>query len=137
MMKKFVVIIGFILIAALSACSPEDDLALRFEPLEVLAVSFPEVLHPLETYKVHVTYIRPTSCHYFEGVDYEQKIENETTVFLIASVLDEQPCKELNIEAEASFDFKPQNKGDYIFRFWQGKGQDGEDIYYTVTVTVE
>ncbi|MCB0374809.1 MAG: hypothetical protein KDD04_02720, partial [Sinomicrobium sp.] len=62
---------------------------------------------------------------------------NETTVFLIASVFNDQPCQELNVEAEASFEFRPETAGDYVFRFWQGKNAEGDDIYYVVDVPVE
>lgn len=136
-MKKVLVVLGFLSIFAFSSCSVEDDLELRFEPLRVTDVNFPADLEANETYKVDVTYVRPSSCHYFEGFDYESTGETQTTVFLIASVLDEQPCQELHVEAETSFDFNPENGGVYIFRFWQGKDENGNDIYYTIDVLVD
>ena len=136
-MKKILVFIGFVLTLAVSSCSNDDELDLRFEPLRVTDVNFPEEVHVLEAYQVDVTYLRPSSCHYFEGFDYENTGENETTVFLIASVFNDQPCQELNVELETSFEFKPEEAGNYTFRFWQGKNADDEDIYYSVDVLVK
>ena len=136
-MKKILVFIGFLAMFAVSSCSLEDDVALRFEPLKVTDVNFPPELQMLESYQIGVSYLRPSSCHYFEGFDYENTGENETTVFLIASVLTDQPCQELNVELETSFEFKPESAGTYIFRFWQGKNADGQDVYYVFDVVVE
>lgn len=136
-MKKILVLTGFLAMLSMSSCGTEDDLALRFEPLRVINVNFPENIQALESYQVGVTYLRPSSCHYFEGFDYEYTGENETTVFLIASVFNDQPCQELSVELETSFEFKPESVGTYVFRFWQGKNADGKDAYYIADVLVE
>lgn len=136
-MRKILVFIGLFAMFTISSCNTEDDLALRFELLKITGVTFPADLQALETYQVRVTYLRPTGCHYFEGFDYDHTGPQITTVSLIASVLDEKPCQELNVEAETSFEFTPESAGTYVFRFWQGKNTDGQDIYYIVDVTVE
>jgi len=38
---------------------------------------------------------------------------------------------------DVSFDFKVIYTGTYVFKFWQGKDVNGNDLYYIVEVPVE
>ncbi len=136
-MKRIVVLWMCIIGLFFNSCKEDDDVGIRFEPLRIVDVVFPSDMYASGTYTVTVTYIRPTSCHYIEGFDYNNTSNTERTVFLIASVLSDESCQELNEELQTSFDFQPTAAGMYVFKFWTGKGANNEDLFFTIEVSVQ
>ncbi|XLS29345.1 hypothetical protein ACJD0Z_00655 [Flavobacteriaceae bacterium M23B6Z8] len=133
-MKKIFAL--FLLIAAISSCSLDDDANFHFEAVPVTGATLPESFELNETYEIKVNYIRPNNCYFFEGFDYVRTDENERTVTLITSVFDERGCTQDAQEVEVSFDFIVLNTGTYTFRFWQGTDANGDPDYLIVEVPV-
>ncbi|WAC01133.1 hypothetical protein N7U66_13310 [Lacinutrix neustonica] len=89
-----------------------------------------------ETYEITVTYLRPTSCHAFNNI-YYQKHNNERTVAVITTFFgDNGNCTTIDSPLEATFNFKATQVGTYVFKFWQGEDDNGEDSYLIVEVPV-
>jgi hypothetical protein len=135
-MKKII----FLLLIAISfsSCSVEDDGPNDFyyEILPVESVDIPEEFVLGQTYEITVTYLRPTNCHIFNNFYYDSEL-NQRTVAVVTSVYPNNDCLVLIDEAvEASFNFMVNSNGTYVFKFWQGEDENGNDLYYIVEVPV-
>jgi len=117
-MKKLTVCLLFIL--ALS-CSTDDGM----DP-----VSF--VILPVENAIV------PTEFERNESYDiYYTRETNERTVAIVAKYFQSNNnCVEIDEPTEASFRFKATTEDLYIFKFWQGEDENGEDQYMIIEVPV-
>lgn len=133
-MKKLLILLIGLLI---SSCSTSDDSLVTYQdPMPIETVNIPDEFILDETYEITLNYIRPTTCHAFNGILYK-KYNNERTVVVIGTVFQSNGnCTELETELEASFNFKPTETGSYIFKFWQGKDENDEDIYLIIEVPV-
>ena len=133
-MKKLFALM--LLAVIISSCSLDDGTNFHFEAVPATGATLPDSFQLDETYEIKVQYVRPTSCHFFEGYDYRKTGTNERTITLVTSVFDDPNCRELDEELEVSFDFIVINTGTYTFRFWQGKDANGNDTYLTYEVPV-
>ncbi|MEP5340025.1 MAG: hypothetical protein ABJL44_07235 [Algibacter sp.] len=133
---KRLFIFSFILVM-LSACSTNDDYVdFNFEILPVENVDIPTEFELGEVYPITVTYLKPTSCHTFNEL-YYLKNTNERTVAIIDYVFERDDCETLENElVESTFNFIVNSNGSYIFKFWQGEDNQGEDQYLTIEVPV-
>jgi hypothetical protein len=140
-MKKFILFaLTFIFWSCGVDDSSKDDF--HFEILPIETVSLPEFLQGNDTNRVIYTFKVPSNCHSFSDLYYLENI-NERTIAVVALVTDNTEtgldCENLDetIE-ERGFDFFAAPGFDsYIFKFWQGEDENGNDLYYTVEVPVE
>lgn len=133
-MKK----IFFLLLIAISfsSCSVDDGNDFYYEILPVESVDIPEEFVLGETYEITVTYLRPTTCHVFNNFYYESEL-NQRTVAIVTTVYQNNDCLPLiDEQIEASFNFIVNSNGTYVFKFWQGEDENGNDLYYIVEVPV-
>lgn len=134
-MKKFL-ILSFV-VASLFSCSLDDDstdFSVEFLPIE--SVEIPDEFTLGEVYPITVTYERPTSCHFFRKF-YYAKHNNERTVAVINNVFERNDCEELtDAMLTATINFQVTSNGSYIFKFWQGKDENDEDIFLEIEVPV-
>ncbi|MDB9960825.1 hypothetical protein OAD62_01890 [Oceanihabitans sp.] len=133
-MKKII----FILFAfILFSCSVEDDnLDTHFEIIPVESAVLPDEFVLGNLHLITLTYLRQSTCHAYNDIYYVAD-SNERTVAVINIVFDSNGnCEEISDELEASFNFRATDPGSYIFKFWQGTDDDGEDLYLTVEVPV-
>lgn len=134
-MKKIFLLV--VLSMSLFACSLDDDTPNFYqEILPIESVTIPEEFEFGGVYEISMTYFRPSSCHVFHNFYYEIN-ENERTVAVINNVYTEQNCEELeDEEVEVSFNFEVTRTGPYVFKFYQGTDESGDDTYYIVEVPV-
>lgn len=134
-MKKILAI--FTILITLFSCSVSDDTPRshnEFLPIE--SVSIPDEFLRGQTYTVDLLYLKPSSCHIFNNIYYVAEA-NERTVAIVSEVFPANSgCIEAYTQAEASFNFRAENVGTYVFKFWQGENTDGVDEYYVVEVPV-
>ncbi len=133
-MKKIIFILfTFILFS----CSVEDDsLDTHFEIIPVESAILPDEFVLGNLHLIKLTYLRPSTCHAYNDIYYVTE-SNERTVAVINIVFDSNGnCEEISDELEASFNFRATRPGSYIFKFWQGTDDDGEDLYLIVEVPV-
>lgn len=135
-MKQLVILC--ILACFLASCSLSDDTNddFYYEILPVESVDIPAEFTLGETYEIHLSYLRPSTCYAFNDFYYESEL-NQRTVAVINTVYPNSGCQDLDNEiVEVSFNFMVNNNGTYVFRFWQGEDENGNDMYYIVEVPV-
>ena len=140
-MKKIV----FLLLVGLAfTCSTNDDDEFEdfgYDILPIKSIEFPEVLVSGQIYDITYTYEVPSTCHIFNDLYYTAS-DNERTVAVINIVLEDSDpsrCEELNDVIEERFFrfYVTQTTGFYIFKLWQGRDENGDDIYDEYEIPVE
>lgn len=133
-MKKLLI---FLMILVTFSCSVEDDTPkTNQELLPVESVTLPGVFVLGQTYEITLHYLRPTNCHAFNDV-YLSKHLNERTFAILSTVyVGNVECSSIDAETEVSFNFQATESGSYVFKFWQGLNENGDDTYSTYEVRV-
>ncbi|WBU90758.1 hypothetical protein [Cellulophaga omnivescoria] len=139
-MKKSLSILMLLVISfSFNACSLDDDDNTNFKyvNLKVLSAEVPESFDFGERYTIYVTYAKPNACTYFEGFDIHKHQLTEREVYPIGTeLIGNDNCQASTEEVEVNFDFEVIYKEDYLFKFWTGQNEDGEDQYIEFTVPV-
>lgn len=139
-MKK--VLLLSIIITSILSCSINDSVSqdFSFEILPIESVTIPDEMIFGEVYTINYSYFKPSTCYFFHDLYYVAE-NNIRTVAVINKVLEGSEniiCEALIDElVEGSFDFiVNQSGGTYVFKFWQGEDENGEDIYLVHEVTI-
>lgn len=140
-MKKLV----FILFAfmALSSCSVDDDSPrIEYELAEIVANDLPDELEFGETYEVTVTYILPSACHTFAGLNASRggnvgADRRDIYISAIAAIELDSNCDDTvgGGQGTSKFTITIDEEEDYTFYFLIGESGD-EPVYDTVVVPV-
>ncbi|MFD2822457.1 hypothetical protein ACFS5M_02175 [Lacinutrix iliipiscaria] len=132
-MKKIL----FILFAlSLYSCSLGDDgINTHTELLPVESAILPEEFILGNLHLIKLTYLRPSTCHAYNDIYYVAD-SNERTVAIVTTVFENNDCEEISAELEAEFNFRATELGSYIFKFWQGTDDTGEDLFVTYEIPV-
>ncbi|WP_162126763.1 hypothetical protein [Flavobacterium phycosphaerae] len=139
-MKKIISL--FALFFIFNSCSTDNGESFLFELVPVTSVDIPSEFTLGDTYQITMHYNRPTSCHVFNGIYYDKKIDAETsknirTIAIENAVAQNNNCQTLtNNEVDYSFNFQVTSSNPYIFKFWQGKDADGNNIFLEIEVPV-
>ncbi len=137
-MKKIIPLIALFFI--FNSCSTDNGDNYLFELLPTESVDIPSEFTMGNTYPITIHYKRPTTCHYFNTIYYKKGNGSESNVRTIAvedAVAQRNNCQELTNEmATYTFNFLVTGNGSYIFKFWQGKDTDGNNIYLEFEVPV-
>ncbi|NRD18478.1 hypothetical protein HNV08_00345 [Winogradskyella eckloniae] len=136
-MKKIALL--FIFILTMTSCSLDDSVSENFylEVLPIESVDIPEYFVQGESYEIFVSYTKPNSCYYFNDFIYEID-GHERTVGIVNTVYinNTAVCGGQPEQVTVSFDFLVNGSETYIFKFYQGEDENGEDQYYLVEVPV-
>lgn len=132
-MKKHLILLICLVTLSCSLDSDTPSFYSEFMPIE--SVIIPDKFELGATYEISLNYIKPTDCHSFNDI-YYAKNNNERTVAIVNSVLQNSECAILETELETTFEFIATEPGSYIFKFWQGKDDNGEDTYLILEVPV-
>ncbi|CAH8282772.1 hypothetical protein EV196_101626 [Mariniflexile fucanivorans] len=135
-MKKLIALsLALVLLVSCSLDDNDND-NYSFEILSVESVDIPTEFTLGETYPITVTYLNPSTCHVFREFYYSKNL-NERTVAPITLVYENDNCQTLeNVTEDATFNFVVTSNGSYIFKFWQGEDENGEDQYLIIEVPV-
>lgn len=119
------------------SCDTDDDYDnFYFEILPVKSVDIPEEFVMGEVYPITVTYEKPSNCYVYRNL-YYAKENNQRTVAPIMTVYESNNCQPLvEFEEDVTFNFIVTSNGSYVFKFWQGEDENGEDLYLTIEVPV-
>ncbi|WP_271768479.1 hypothetical protein [Aquimarina algiphila] len=137
-MRRIRIILIFFIVAVSTTCSNDDnETSFFYELVTVQDASVPEQFNRGEIYTITVSYFRTSNCHSFAGFDYD-RLANERTVSVINLVVNRGNCEELDMTdlVEVSFDFLVGEEDSYIFRFWQGKDENGDNQFLIREVPV-
>ncbi|MBU2949752.1 hypothetical protein KO493_03460 [Tamlana agarivorans] len=134
-MKRLIAL--FLSLALFVSCSTDDEgVAFRSAILPVDSVDIPAEFELGKVYTIEVFYYQPTSCYQFYNF-YYKKDNNERTVAPNNLEFDYNNCDPTDdILVSNRFNFTPTSNGSYIFKFWQGEDEDGENVYLEIEVPV-
>jgi len=131
-MRKIKIVLLIILTSCLASCLNDDDAGINFsfELVPIEQVEIPEQFTRGEIFEITVSYFRPSDCHSFRGFDYD-RVSNERTASVVNVVIQDRTCQDLAETdlTEASFNFLVGNEASYVFRFWQGRNDQGENQF--------
>ncbi|NRR91522.1 hypothetical protein HSX10_08090 [Winogradskyella undariae] len=135
-MKKYALLI-LVFITTLTSCSIDDDNSdlfyVNFMPIE--SVDIPEYFVYGETYEIFMTYTKPNSCYFFR--DFYYAIDgNERIVAIENNVYQEDNCDETPESETVSLNFYVTSNETYLFKFYQGKDEEGVDQFLLVEVPI-
>lgn len=141
-MKKLLLI--FILAFALNSCTSEGNSPrVSYELIAIKRCIMPDSFVLGETYDLQMFYEKPTSCHYYKGI-YFEKEGNTRIVAIQSGLVESNDCITYDYnnpitpgESSAHYSFKVTEHQAYIFKFWTGRNEQGENTYYEVKVPVE
>jgi hypothetical protein len=133
-MKKF----ALLLIVAFSviSCSTEvEEDKFHLESLPIDSAVLPVEFKKDSIYELPFNYIRPTTCHVFEGFYYERNL-NVRTIAIQTSVLEQNNCEAATVNPITEIlQFKPGNEASYVFKLWKGK-VNGIDVFEEIEIPV-
>ena len=136
-MKKLVSL--FALLFIFNACSPDEVSDYNLELMPIVSVDMPTEFTLGQTYPITVHYSRPTSCHYFNNLYYEKDL-NIRTIAVECAVEQRNDCTDLTGTADEvtdyTFNFYVTSNGSYLFKFYQGKDESGNNIFLEYEVPV-
>ncbi len=134
-MKKIASLIVLILI--FNSCTPSNDGPnYLFELLKIESVEIPTEFTLGQTYPITVHYKLPTSCHFFNQIYYNRDL-NIRTIAVESAVAQNDNCLDTpEVFREYTFNFYVTNTGSYIFKFFQGKDENGNNIFLEYEVPV-
>lgn len=134
-MKK---ILAFICVFMLTiSCSDEESTPpVRYVLVPIQNVEIPEVMYVETSYNIGVEYVRLSTCHGFDGF-YYQKNGFTRTISVQNFVVEKPDCLPLvNQVYSENMMFQPTEPGTYLFKFWKGKDDSGNDVFLEIERTV-
>jgi len=134
-MKKSIIIFS---LAILQSCSVDDNSNGIIQDLApITSVNIPTSFIASKSYEMGINYDRPSSCHYFAGLDITQK-NNEVTIGVVNhSKTSSSNCsKSGDLSKTTSLKFVVERNDFYIFRFWKGENSLGEDEFIIKQIPV-
>lgn len=135
-MKKIFLFIATVLL--LSGCSTESPFSYSIQVLPVVDIEMPESFTVGNQHPIHLTYRLPTECHLFNGFYYD-KVNYYRLVGIQALVAHRDVCLPYDEDEplrEATLTFLPIEAGTYIFRFFKGKDEEGQNIFEEIEIEV-
>jgi hypothetical protein len=134
-MKRLILVCVLALSFASCSVNNDDTNDFYYEILPVDSVDIPSEFTLGQTYQITVSYYKPSGCYVFNDFYYASEL-NQRTVAVINTVYPNQTCTQEAVLTEATFNFMVNSNGTYVFRFWQGEDENGNDTYYIVEVPV-
>ena len=125
------------LLVSVNSCNKDDGPNFHFEPLSILSAEVPESFELNQTYQITVSYTIPDGCTSFSHPDVTAADTTTRNVVVWGTVrTDQETCTQNVTEGQTSFNFICKYNEPYVFRFWQGASEDGEQEYFEVVVPV-
>jgi hypothetical protein len=122
-----------------TSCSDDDDVndhEYHLEYIGVISADLPDEFIYGLTYRINVTIELPNSCYYFYN-QYDYFYEGTSRlIYPIAHVDDNVPCTQNITETTFSIPVQALQNETYIFKFYQGQDEDGQDLFLTIEVPV-
>jgi hypothetical protein len=136
---KYLLILTVALTLTVTSCSNDDDNNYHDYHLEyigVVSADLPDEFIYGQTYRINVTIELPNSCYYFYN-QYDYFYEGTSRlIYPIAHIDDNVPCTPNITETTFSIPVQVLQNETYIFKFYQGKDTDGQDMFLTIEVPV-
>ena len=133
-MKKFVLLI--VIALSVISCSKEvEEDKIHPELLPIDSVVLPVEFKKDSLYELPFNYIRPSTCHIFEGFYYE-KSSNVRVIAIRTTVLEQNNCEPATINPRTEIlRFKPTTEASYVFKLWK-ETINGTDVFEEIEIPV-
>lgn len=134
-MKKLMFFL--ILATTIIGCSKDDDTTqVHYEYVPVDSAQLPTEFKRDSIYELPFKYVRPTTCHFFDGFYYDRN-SNVRTVAIVNGVFEQDNCTPATVNPLTEIlRFKPTTEDSYIFKLWKGEDTNGNDIYDEIEIPV-
>lgn len=139
MKKLYLILFSLVMF---TGCSVDDDSPqTTYELAEIVANDLPAEFEFEETYQITVTYILPSQCHTFFGLDARRGAsegEERRTIYVAAIAAQrgsECTGSTGGNQGTANFSLRIDEEDDYTFKFLVGE-EDGEPVYQTIVVPI-
>ncbi len=135
-MKHFIPL--FLVAFLIFGCSDNDDNLhdYHLEYVNVISADLPDEFIYGLTYRINVTIEMPNSCYFFYN-QYDYFYEGTSRlIYPIGHVDDGVPCTPNITETTFSIPVQALQREPYIFKFYQGEDDNGQDIFLTIEVPV-
>ena len=132
-MKKLILLVSILFL--FNSCQLDEN-NFSVEILPVHNVEIPAEFVLGEVYQITMEYYRPSNCHSPYGVYYEKDLNVRTCA--VQNLVEERGnCAPVeNILVRETFNFHVTNTGNYVFKFWTGTDDNGEDTFLIYDVPV-
>ena len=120
-----------------TGCSVDDEPTpkLVYELVPIISTNLPEEFTSGETYDLRFTYSLPSSCHNYKGSTVEE-LDGGIGIGVIAYYNANKDCNEMTRTVDTGIQFVAGKEEFYIFKFWQGQNEQGENQFFTVQIPV-
>ena len=128
----------FLVAFLIFGCSDDDnnDHDYHLEYVNVISADLPDEFIYGLTYRINVTIELPNSCYYFYN-QYDYFYEGTSRlIYPIGHVDDGVPCTPNITETTFSIPVHALQSEPYIFKFYQGEDENGQDVFLTIEVPV-
>ncbi|MFD2566876.1 hypothetical protein [Pseudotenacibaculum haliotis] len=117
------------------SCTVDNGDEMRLHFLAIDDAVTPTSLTFGSTVDITVNYTLPNGCYRFYELYY---VPNGTTRTVAVRALQNLSivCSQATISESYTFPLTVTQTEDYVFRFWKGTDNDGNDIYEEVTIPV-
>ena len=135
-MKPFITLFLFALLIV--GCNDDDNNYhdYHLEYIGVVSAELPDEFTHGHTYEIYVTIELPNSCYYHYG-QFDYFYEGTTRlIYPIVHIDDDVSCTQNITETTFSIPVNALQYEPYIFKFYQGEDENGEDMYLTIEVPV-
>lgn len=133
MFKKLIIVALFVVTC--TSCNLDDDgTDASLETLPIKEAEVPTEFIFGRTYTLNVTYDLPDGCHSFYDMYYEYK--GDARIVAVNALVSGNQCTEALIQETKNFVVQVEQREDYIFKFWKGKDNNGNDIFEEIIVPV-
>lgn len=134
-MKKIIAV--FIVIVTMSACSLNEEQTYINEIVPIAEVNFPTEFATDSITFIPMKYIKPTSCHLYNGIIYQAT--GLTRLVAIETIkVNQDNCQPDNVTVtDVNLKFKPIAEGVYHFKFFSGINNQGVDQFLEFDAIVD
>ncbi len=129
---------AFSLLFFFTGCSIDEDPSsnVTFELVPIISTNLPDKFIAGETYDLLFTYSLPTSCHKYKATSVEE-IDGAIVIGVISYIDSNGVCAQVETTGETGIRIVAEEEDFYIFKFWQGRDEQGEDQFLTIEIPVE
>ena len=122
----------------ISSCSTDDAPNFFFDFVAIDSVSeIPEAFVVNQPDTLRVSYLRPTTCHGFDGFDIEKNGDVREITIINKVVEQSTGCPDLENDLRtAPLVFNPEETGEVMLKFFNGNDSDGNPIFLTFNVPI-
>ncbi|MDB2385325.1 hypothetical protein N9V96_02515 [Polaribacter sp.] len=135
-MKKTIFLL--LTIASVLACTDNNDYNnFTYSDLPIDSYTVPDSLTLNEQDTIAVTYTLPNTCYSFSRIFLEEQQQDTSIIVAVRAFVDlDDECTEQLITEEYKFLVTATQQEDYLFKFFKGQTDDGENIFEEVTIPV-